>query len=693
MGVGADLLDRKATHFVLWRPRPVGTAPALVIGEFQPGNPPSVVNQRRVVMTLAPGVTGLWQIAAADCGLRDGRTYHYWFEVDDTVPHRSPPGRILCTDPTAFAVDWRLLADRLPPPYTDDDRLPASVIHFENGRLGAADPGGERPDFTGDVPPDRLPVNSRLVIYELPTAWSRRVVPESLGLGVGTFRDVIAMVDASREGANFSDLGFLAAGRAYLAELGVNAIELLPPADSFFKREWGYDTAHFFAPDFELGFPEFFSSPTALSDLADLVKTCHRHGIRFFVDVVMAFARNESYQHIDFDDFYIDDPARHPGDPDALTSGRGDGHQDVRNAFGSTLFRYTRGSTSRVYDPISGGDVALVPARQLMYTYLTHWMNAFRVDGIRMDSVENVANWDFVRDFKNRARALFQNRWDSQGLGPGAEERFLVVGEELTLPMGLLGQQRLDGLWNDRFRELVRAAILGEPAAAESFESAVRQAIDCRALGFADGAQAINYLTSHDVEGFRRERLYTMLTRSQVSEVGKRIRLGFVCLLTAVGIPMILAGEEFGDQHDRFDEHGNVSQDGGKQVDPVNFTRLQDPARKAIFDYVARLVRFRTVHPALAVNDTAFLHTDFHDGKRVLVWKRGGSEDDPVIVVANFSDFASAGGVNGEYRVPNWPATPADRRWREVTQDRLVAPDEVGREPIFSWEAKVYTLE
>ena len=115
--MGSDLLRRKATHFVLWRPRPVGTAPALVIGEFQPGNPPSVVNQRRVVMTLAPGVTGLWQIAATDCGLRDGRTYHYWFEVDDTVPHRSPPGRILCTDPTAFAVDWRLLADRLPPPY------------------------------------------------------------------------------------------------------------------------------------------------------------------------------------------------------------------------------------------------------------------------------------------------------------------------------------------------------------------------------------------------------------------------------------------------------------------------------------------------------------------------------------------------------------------------------------------------
>ena len=85
---------------------------------------------------------------------------------------------------------------------------------------------------------------------------------------------------------------------------------------------------------------------------------------------------------------------------------------------------------------------------------------------------------------------------------------------------------------------------------------------------------------------------------------------------------MFVAGEEFADQHDLFDSHGNVSEDGGKELDPVNFSRVEEPFRKSIFDYVARLVRLRTSHPALAVNDTEFLHIDF-DGKRVLVWKRG----------------------------------------------------------------------
>ena len=319
-------------------------------------------------------------------------------------------------------------------------------------------------------------------------------------------------------------------------------------------------------------------------------------------------------------------------------------------------------------------------------------MRDLRIDGIRMDSVENVANWDFIRDFKNRAHDLWNERWAAQALGEGADERFLVVGEELSEPMALLTQGRLDGLWNDKFRALIRAALIGLTEDGLNFEETVRRAIDCRALGFIQGTQAINYLTSHDVEGFRRERLFNFFSSSGVTDIERRVKLAFACLLTAVGVPMILAGEEFADQHDRFDSQGHVTQDGGKQVDPVDFSRLGDDWRRRIFEYVARLVKARTEIPALSVDDTTFIHTDFNDGKRVLVWRRGNDTQTPAVVIANFSDFVSDGGLAGEYRVPNWPATPPGKRWREITQDRLVAPEFVGREPLFSWEAKVYTL-
>ena len=278
---------------------------------------------------------------------------------------------------------------------------------------------------------------------------------------------------------------------------------MLPPADSFFKREWGYDTAHYLAPDAELGFPDGFSSSTANMDLTALVRTGHQKGIRFFLDVVMAFAREEAYQTLNLDDFYITDPGADPSDPDSHTSRS---PTDIRNGFGSTLFRYAR--LVNGYDPISGVQTSIYPARQLMYTYITRWVRDFHIDGVRMDSVENVSNWDFVEGFKDRARQLFEERCAAQGMSAAdADERFLVVGEELNEPMALLTQGRLDGLWNDTFRALVRSVILGEGDDG-SFENNVRQMVDCRALGFTDGAQAINYITSHDVEGYRRERLY-----------------------------------------------------------------------------------------------------------------------------------------------------------------------------------------
>jgi len=325
-------------------------------------------------------------------------------------------------------------------------------------------------------------------------------------------------------------------------------------------------------------------------------------------------------------------------------------------------------------------------------------MRDFHVDGIRMDSVENVANWDFVGDFKDRGRTLWKERWVAGGLDPGgADARFLVVGEELSLPLGLLTQGRLDALWNDGFRARVRAAVLGESNDGENFEFTVRNAIDCRNLGFQDLAESVNYITSHDVEGFRKERLFTMLQRAGFSglDLQKRVQLAFVCLLTANGIPMFLAGEEFADQNDLFDSNGNVTEAAGKEVDPVDFSRLQEPARHSIFEYVARLVHLRTTHPALAVNDTDFLHVDFDDGKRVMVWKRGMAGQDPVVVLANFSDYATPNGLSdpqAEYVVPNWPATPLGRHWREVTQQRDLLSTQVGREPIFPWEAKIYIL-
>jgi pullulanase len=623
----------------------------------------------------------VFRIDAAACGLTDNTVYHYWFEVTDSSRFHTPPQRILCTDPTALTVDWRLLAPRAPhPTYSEADRHPAAVVKFSEGQLVPCDVSGEQFNAAPAIPTGKGSPNNRIVIYELPTNFSQINDHGDVEIGVGTFRDVMALVDHSIEAANFAGVPALAMGRSHLADLGINALELLPPADSFADREWGYATSNYFAPDFDLGFPVNHSFPTPNTDLVNLVTLCHDRRIRFFIDVVMAFSTRGSVENTNYPEFHIfatRDPARQNendfDDPDTFQSG----NQGVRDGFGGQLWRYSR-FVPDSYDPVTGARGSLAPARQFMKAYLLRWMSDFAIDGIRIDSVNNVANWDFVQEFKDLAR----DSWKKAG---GAADTFLVVGEELAVPKELLTQKRLDGLWNEDFKRMVRFAILGHNDEKEpSFEWTVRKMIDCRLLGFSDGAQAINYVGSHDVGGFRNERLFNFLRNNGVVFTEKQIKLAFVCLLTAVGVPMIFAGDEFADQHDL------PLDDAHKQTDPVNYSRVEEPFRKRIFGYVSRLVKFRTSYPALAINDTDFIHLDFNDNKRVVVWRRGQPDSDhQVVVLANFSDFQSG---SNEYRVSNWPKTPPGKRWREISQQRDVPQEWVAREGIFAWEAKVYAL-
>src|SRR5262249_7179297 len=161
-------------------------------------------------------------------------------------------------DPAAYTVDWRLLSD-VPAGYNDSFRDPAAVIQYRQGRLVPTDPQQPPVTFT-DQPDSRmanLPLNNRLVIYELPTAWTRiRDLATATHVGVGTFGDVRALIEPTAAPANFAGVEALRVGRAYLQDLGINALELLPPADTFAdRRSWGYATSNYFAPDFDLGRP------------------------------------------------------------------------------------------------------------------------------------------------------------------------------------------------------------------------------------------------------------------------------------------------------------------------------------------------------------------------------------------------------------------------------------------------------
>ncbi|MFN6463756.1 MAG: alpha-amylase family glycosyl hydrolase [Nostoc sp. DedVER02] len=659
-----DLLTRKKTHFVLWRVGASELAPTLYIGNTTPESPDRLAQFREIPLRQSAEFPELWEVSAQESGLVEGQVYFYWFKVRNSDPYSSANiNQILyCTDPTATTVDRRFPAPTPSESGGVNSFDPASVVLYQNGTLIPCDPQGQTVNWEGDAPLDTLPTNNQLVIYELPTRWTKINSNGLIEEGVGTFRDVLALLIPEAIAPTFPMITALK-NRAHLVELGINALELLPPEDSDDNLNWGYGTANYFAADFDLGRPDSQSAPTASTDLANLIKACHQQGLRFFVDVVMAFSRNNPYHNVNFLEFYIKWAS---GDPE----------QGSRDGFGGDLFKYNYWVEG--YNPITGQKSWLVPAREYLKVHIAHWLEYYRVDGLRLDSVNNIANYDFLQEFKDFARTL----WDKRG---GSGDRFLVVGEELSVPLSLIQQNRLDGLWNEKFKQIIRQVILGKNAWDEpSFEWSIRKLIDCRNLGFTDGSQAVNYITSHDVGGYGNERFFSYLVSNGIADTEPRIKLAFVSLLTSVGIPMILAGDEFADRQDL------PTTDDHKQIDPVNYSRVKDDWRQRIFQYVARLVRLRKTYEALAVNDTKFIHVDFNDGKRVLVWQRGNKADRLVVVVANFSDYGTPPG--SEYRVPNWPATPIGKQWKEITQERIVPSEWVGREGIFPWEAKVYAL-
>jgi len=669
-----DILNLRQESFLLWVPAsgPSFNTPQLVIGQLDQTTS-GFTQIGRFPLSLSQSKKDLWLLHPSEVSpsLEDG-VYHYFFEVGDTSPERR--GTLLVTDPLAFTVNYRVTRG------PNDAVQPASVVKLRDGKLWPCDIDGREPVKPATPDQASLSSNNHLVMYELPVSWvveARDDASRNGRVDIGTFKDVAALFDAASPGDHFSALSVIH-DEAILSELGINALELLPAADARPTGEWGYATAHYFAPDYDLG---------SSSDLTRLVDTIHAQGVRLFADVVMAFG-HDSYRYIDYRQFHIR-PFMERGNPDSYQSHAVDGQ--LRDGWGGEPWRYIQ--SAQCYDPETGKhNTSVHPSWVFHRSHLARWMTDFGVDGLRLDSVNNIGSYDFVRSYKERAWELYQARYG----GPSSSDatKFLVIGEELSMPVSMIHQGVLNAIWNEPWQARLRAAILGKPINdQEGFEGNIRKLVDCRLddhndARFTDGAQAVNYITSHDIEGWQKERLYNFLASSSGiyddADIARRAKLAFAMLLTSVGIPMIFAGEEFADQMDQSVDMRK------KQTDPVNFSRKNDGGwRQGLFGYVSNLVKFRTKCPALGENDTDFFHVDSSRGGKIMAWRRGqtGGSRYPVVVVANFSDSNTPG---SEYVVPNWP----DRNepgWREVSQQRDVPSEWVGREPLMKWEAKIYT--
>jgi len=128
---------------------------------------------------------------------------------------------------------------------------------------------------------------------------------------------------------------------AYLKDLGVTAIELMPVHDFPGERNWGYDPAAWFAPASAYGRP---------GDLRRLVDVAHQMGLAVILDVI--------YNHLGPDGAYA-------------------------NAFGPFLtdkYETPWGPAINLDDEGSAG------VRRFFVDNALHWLREYHIDGLRLDA-------------------------------------------------------------------------------------------------------------------------------------------------------------------------------------------------------------------------------------------------------------------------------------------------------------------
>jgi 1,4-alpha-glucan branching enzyme len=542
---------------------------------------------------------GWWRIDLRTLRLGDG-AYEYEFVI-----HREGESRTV-TDP--YAEELTRLAgyravlhmrggERLRPPFSWDNELPA---------------GG------------RLPNNNEIVIYELPIRWVDPGDGYARQVGLGTFDKAI-----------FEHLD------QTFAALHVNCIELLPVQDSPDTLNWGYGTRFFFAPDLDMGTP---------FDLRLFVKRCHQRGIRVIMDIVMNHARGCPLRDFAFDWFFLRDGSEEP-DPNG----------DPRPAWGGDIFRYRKEAGGAFF------------ARNFHYDAADFFITEYHIDGFRIDEFKGIDNYEFVQTFTNRAHA----RQDAIYHG---SRPFIVIGEDswrrakATTNDGYNGARVVDAIWDFNFRDEVRGLAantiwtkLGETSRTERVRRLLTVARpdlfapkerDNRL--FWDMASRVTYCTSHDVQADDEQRLmpYFLSRLGGESRSGKiepgwfesaseMVHSTLALTLTAAGIPMFLAGEEFGDLHDSDRKNWML-----KMSDPVDWERSTFPGHAHLLARVRELVEMRATHPALHRNEVEFFgfsggterqgfHPTFdaNDGERLFAYCRTGGQplgrDGQVIVIAN----------------------------------------------------------
>jgi glycogen operon protein len=378
----------------------------------------------------------------------------------------------------------------------------------------------------------------------------------------------------------------------HLRELGITAVELLPVhpfsttralAKAGLREFWGYNSINFFALE-----PRYLAGGD-IEDFRRTVRAFHEAGIEVILDVVF----------------------NHTGEGDEL--GPTFSFRGIDNA---SYYCLAQGGRRYRDDTGCGNTLNIGHPRvqQMMMDSLRYWSQDMHVDGFRFDLAVSLARPD--HDF-SPAAALFACILQEPALA-----RTKLIAEPWDLGPG---GYRLGGFpsrwseWNDRFRNDARKFWRGDEGHVGDLAFRLSGSSDVFDLSKRKPTAGVNFLTAHDgftladlvsydakhneankensLDGSNDNFSWNCGAEGPTGDAGivrlreRQKRNLMATLLLSLGIPMIVAGDEFG----RTQRGNNNAYCQDNEIGWVDWTELE--RNRDFLAFVQRLIKLRANHP------------------------------------------------------------------------------------------------
>lgn len=379
---------------------------------------------------------------------------------------------------------------------------------------------------------------------------------------------------------------------AYLKDLGVNAIHILPSFDFASVDEtklnqpqynWGYDPVNYNVPEGSYS-TDPYSPATRIKEFKVMVHALHNAGIRVILDVV--------YNHTSD----ISNSAFQLTYPDYFYRKTADG-------------KYSDGSGC-------GNETASEKPmmRQFMIESVKYWINEYHIDGFRFDlmGVHDIATMNQIRaevDKIDPTIFIYGEGWNA-GACSYPQNQLAIKANMQSLPrIAAFSDDMRDALRGPYSDDHKGAFLAGIPGYEESLKFGIVGAIQHPQVDYdkinyskkpwaAMPIQQICYVSCHD-DMCLADRLRTSIPGITDDELIRLDLLAQTAVFTSQGVPFLLSGEEM--LRDKKGVHNSFnSPDSVNHLDWNNLKKYPQ-----VFSYYKNLIQLRKNHPAfrLACSD------------------------------------------------------------------------------------------